>query len=252
MPLFRDMSLDNQLKMNELILDEARKMVEFDDIPQEILKKQLESILIEDMNVVDVDHEGLYSLEDVKMSSKSLKDKVSLCEKLELWKTDEMSTHQAKATGDIRKKTFVTYEKTLDSVKLTLWNASLWRIQVFFGTLNSVRVFTFPMQGKFGLTTASFFSFMRWITILNVFNTFLVLGLVIVPQITFLTKVSQDGNETDTVCLRQAYKDVSFYPIENEANSVCCSAEYEAKQANMSDNLWNQLLESLFTGDFPV
>ena len=120
--------------MFELILRETKKMVEFDDVPTGYLKSLLEKVSIHrdlDLTTVEIsaDEEHL-NLEELKLSSDHLTEKVKQTHNLHtgIDIDDTKSEKSFKLTK--AKKTYMTYEQTMDRVKLNFWNSSLWKIQV--------------------------------------------------------------------------------------------------------------------------
>ena len=110
-------------------------MVEFDDVPPKYLKRLLDKYLTHhDTTEVELsdDQEYYHSLEELKQSSISLAEKVRMSQQLVTQTSNQSEDAKTEKRLKISKskKTYMTYEKTMDRVKLNFWNASLWKIQV--------------------------------------------------------------------------------------------------------------------------
>ena len=110
-------------------------MVEFDDVPTKYLKTLLDKYSnFHDTTEVELseDQDYYHSIEELKLSSISLAEKVRVSQQLvtQTSSASEDAETEKKFKVSKSKKTYMTYEKTMDRVKLNFWNASLWKIQV--------------------------------------------------------------------------------------------------------------------------
>ena len=110
-------------------------MVEYDDVPASYLKTLLDKYSnYQDTTEVELseDQEYYHNLEELKSSSIHLTEKVKVS--TQLVKGNPYDNEDVKTEKNFKmtksKKTYMTYEKTMDRVKLNFWNASLWKIQV--------------------------------------------------------------------------------------------------------------------------
>jgi hypothetical protein len=238
--------------VDRIVIKESRRIVEYDNEPQGRLKRMLECYNTDDYDNAEIEvmeDEHLYSLEDIKMSSKKLSEKRRIGADLGLLMDKNTARNGESQDSKTPRRRVDTYAATaVDRVTLTLWNATLWRIQVcvLHCTIPSynhvpawVALASFVLhhrdetcpnyffQGQFGSTTASYFKFQRWTTFLNVVNTFFVFALVMTPQVAF--NVHTDSDEDTIQCIGKGYMDtnVTFYPLANSSsNSKCCSDDY--------------------------
>ena len=127
--------IDRDREVFRLILRETKKMVEFDDVPTKYLKTLLDKYSnFHDTTEVELseDQDYYHSIEELKLSSISLAEKVRVSQQLvtQTSSASEDAETEKKFKVSKSKKTYMTYEKTMDRVKLNFWNASLWKIQV--------------------------------------------------------------------------------------------------------------------------
>ena len=123
---------DQENEVSKLILRETRKMVEYDDVPTAFMKKLLQNSTNSnqmEVEILDQDDEEYLRLEELKLSSFCLAKKVRIAQSLNLENEEDTQTVKSFKMSK-SKKTYATYEKTMDRVKLNFWNSSLWKIQV--------------------------------------------------------------------------------------------------------------------------
>lgn len=129
-----EISDEQEKEISRLILRETKKMVEYDDVPVSFMKKLLES-QAKNSNQMELeileDDDELLTLEELKLSSFCLSKKMRIAQSLDLGIEEETQTVKSFKMSK-SKKTYATYEKTMDRVKLNFWNSSLWKIQVSF------------------------------------------------------------------------------------------------------------------------
>ena len=81
----------SQGEIDEIILKESKKMVEYDDLPKGVLKKILTKInrqsFQEDLDA-EIDINGDYSFEDIQSSSLSLDEKMRICNEVCFFKKE--------------------------------------------------------------------------------------------------------------------------------------------------------------------
>lgn len=125
---------EQENEISKLILRETRKMVEYDDVPTTFMKKLLQSSSNSnqmEVEILEQDEEEYLSLEELKLSSFCLAKKMRIAQSLDLG--NEEDTYTVKSFKMSKsKKTYATYEKAMDRVKLNFWNSSLWKIQVCY------------------------------------------------------------------------------------------------------------------------
>ena len=130
-----EISDEQEKEISRLILRETKKMVEYDDVPVTFMKKLLESQANNsnqmELDILEDDDE-LLTLEELKLSSFCLSKKMRIAQSLDLGMVEEDTQTVKSYKMSKSKKTYATYEKTMDRVKLNFWNSSLWKIQVRF------------------------------------------------------------------------------------------------------------------------
>ena len=130
-----EISDEQEKEISRLILRETKKMVEYDDVPVTFMKKLLES-QANNSNQMELeileDDDELLTLEELKLSSFCLSKKMRIAQSLDLGMVEEDTQTVKSYKMSKSKKTYATYEKTMDRVKLNFWNSSLWKIQVRF------------------------------------------------------------------------------------------------------------------------
>ena len=130
-----EISDEQEKEISRLILRETKKMVEYDDVPVTFMKKLLES-QAKNSNQMELDiledDDELLTLEELKLSSFCLSKKMRIAQSLDLGMVEEDTQTVKSYKMSKSKKTYATYEKTMDRVKLNFWNSSLWKIQVRF------------------------------------------------------------------------------------------------------------------------
>ena len=77
-----DDSKISQGEIDDIILKESQKIIEFDDLPKGILKKLLSKInrqSFQDDPNTEIEINDAYSLDDIQTASMSLRDKMRIC-----------------------------------------------------------------------------------------------------------------------------------------------------------------------------
>lgn len=210
----------NMAGVDQLILKEATKMVEFDDLPRGSLEKLLKKLNRDSGftdEALDILNDEDYTIEDLKMSTLyQLRDKLKYAQDINLWQRDanqqqlEMSKSNMKS---MRKRANNQAQKLKKLSKPGSW---LWEL-----------------QARFGSTVASFFKFMRGMIFLNLLNACIVMGMIMIPA---LLKENDEVNEENNVgCLHQNVSNTFYFP-DGAQHSYCCSKRYEniSKSLNCS------------------
>ena len=215
-------------EVDKVILNEAKKLLEFDNLPKGTLENLLKKFNRRS-GINEIEMGSDFSLEDLKLSSRPLNYKMAISEDLELFKNDPNMNEASKLANKSQKK----LEKTVRSVKSGgFLGTKLWQL-----------------QARFGSTTASFFNFSKWMIILNLLNALVILGLIFTPGIYHYESREEEKIQNAT-CLAQTYNKVPFF-VKNENQSECCSQYYDKIMTNTADfqvqNVTDNLL-ALFTG----
>ena len=112
--------------IDAVIIREAKKMVLFDNISEEVIKNAIKSQRISQVQ----NEKTILTLKELRKSSMPLGKKVDLAEdQMRDLKRQNSRTNN----GDFKlmEKTKSSYESTMERVDLNFWNKHIWIIQVF-------------------------------------------------------------------------------------------------------------------------
>ncbi|XP_049817019.1 transmembrane channel-like protein 3 isoform X2 [Aethina tumida] len=120
----------------------------------------------------------------------------------------------------------IQYSKFIQNVKNLIYQAELW-----YGCLKEI-------EGQFGSGVGSFFRFLRWMFLLDIFQTIPIICFLVIPQMVYNSRIDSEFHIQDLFTGEGYLAETSlFYSYYSNGNVNVSRAEYNMPQAYFFTNV---------------